>query len=171
MRIRIFLALASVSFVAVGLAVQACGGTAADETTPKADASVADTSTGPAAKDATTDTADAAAPCDPKKDFLATIPDASIADGASSTGVCIGCVKSKCGANVAKCAADCVCQGVAGAALECFAKGQPITTCGAGLFGVPQATQTIGIGLFSCVQQSCKDECAAASFVDGGDGG
>jgi hypothetical protein len=80
-------------------------------------------------------------------------------------------VKAKCSAEVAKCAADCVCQGVAGGALDCYAKSQDIVSCAGALISVPKATQTIGIALFSCVQQSCKDECAAAAFLDGGDGG
>ena len=172
MRIRFFLALASVSFFAAAASVQACGGSSDDgPAAAKPDASIAETSTETGAKDATSDTADAAPPCDPKKDFLADIPDASIADGASSTGVCIACVKAQCSADVAKCAADCVCQGVAGGALDCYAKSQDIVKCASSLIAVPKATQTIGIGLFTCVQKSCKDECAAAAFVDGGDGG
>ncbi len=168
MRIRFFLALASVSFVAAAASVQACGGSSDDGTptpTPTPDASVAETSADTGTKDAATDTADAAPPCDPKKDFLAEIPDASIADGASTTGVCVACVKAQCSADVAKCAADCVCQSVAGDALECIAKGQDILACASGLISVPQATRTIGLGLFGCVQKSCKNECPAP---DGG---
>lgn len=172
MRIRLFLSLTSVSFVVAGFGIQACGGSSDDTTpTPKPDANVAETAAETGVKDATTDTADAAPSCDPKKDFLGEIPDASIADGASSTGVCVGCVKANCQKEVSNCAADCACQGVAGSALACYAKSQDIVMCASSLLAVPAATRTIGIALFSCVQTKCKDECAAASFIDGGDGG
>ncbi|HSO35092.1 MAG TPA: hypothetical protein VLT33_21340 [Labilithrix sp.] len=171
MRIRLFLALASISFVAAGFGIQACGGSSDDTVQATPDANVAETAAETGPKDAGGDAADAAPPCDTKRDFLADIPDASIADGASSTGVCVGCVKSKCNAEVAKCAGDCVCQSVAGNALDCYAKTQDILGCAGKLATVPKATQTIGIALFSCVQQSCKDECAASAFTDGGDGG
>ncbi len=172
MRIRLFLSLTSVSFVVAGFGIQACGGSSDDAgPTQTPDANVAETAAETGPKDATTDTADAATPCDPKKDFLGDIPDASIADGASSTGVCVGCVKAKCQTEVSNCAADCTCQGIAGSALACYAKTQDIPTCAAALISVPKATQTLGIALFGCVNAKCKDECAAASFVDGGDGG
>jgi hypothetical protein len=172
MRIRLFLALASVSFVAVGFGIQACGGSSDDAPSTTPDANVPETAAETGPKDAATDTAtDSAPPCDTKKDFLADIPDASIADGASTTGACVACVKAKCNAEVAKCAGDCICQSVAGNALDCYAKTQDILGCAGKLATVPKATQTIGIALFSCVQKDCKDECAASAFTDGGDGG
>jgi hypothetical protein len=170
MRIRIFLALATVSFVAAGIGIQACGGTS-DTTADAKDSSVPETAAETGPKDATTDTADAAPPCDPKKDFLADIPDASIADGASTTGICVGCTKSKCAAEVAKCGADCTCQELAGKALDCYAKTQDVFGCAGKFASVPTATRNIGIALFGCIQNQCDDECAASAFVDGGDGG
>jgi len=171
MRIRFFLALASVSFVAAGFAIQACGGSSDSTADPAKDSGVAETAAETGPKDATVDTADAAAPCDPKKDFLADIPDASIADGASTTGICVGCVKAKCSTEVAKCGADCTCQQIAGSTLDCYAKTQDIIGCGSKLLSVPAATRTVGIALFTCIQKDCNDECAASSFPDGGDGG
>ena len=171
MRIRFFLALASVSFVAAGFAIQACGGSSDDTANPVKDSGVAETAAETGPKDAAVNTAEAAVPCDPNKDYLGAIPDASIADGASTTGICVGCAKSKCKAEVAKCGADCTCQQIAGGALDCYAKTQDLIGCGSKLLSVPAATRTIGIALFSCIQKDCADECAASSFGDGGDGG
>ncbi len=161
MRIRLFLALASVGFVAAGLGIQACGGSS--ESTETKDSGAVEA--GP--KDAARDTNEEPA-CDPKKDFLADIPDASIADGASSSGVCVSCTKAKCSTEVAKCAADCPCQGIAGDAIECYVKTQNILACAGSLGTVSSGTQAIGLALFSCIQKECDSECAASSFIDGG---
>jgi hypothetical protein len=171
MRIRIFLALASVSFVATGFGIQACGGSSDDTSQPTTDSGVKETAAETGPKDTGADTADAAPACDPKKDFLADIPDASIADGASTTGICVGCVEGKCKTEVGKCAADCACQGLAGKALSCYATTQDILGCAAQFGAVPAATRNIGIALFGCVQQNCATECAASAFIDAGDGG
>jgi hypothetical protein len=173
MRIRLFLALTSVSLVATGLGIEACGGTTSDTST------TADSSTEAsvdAAKEAAVDAADAAPQCDPKGDPLKGIPDASLADGASTTGVCIGCLESKCKAEIAKCAADCPCQNIAGDALTCYTKNaQNPAVCLGSFAGVPKATQTIGLALIGCVNSSCGVECAVSAFNpdagDGGDGG
>jgi hypothetical protein len=172
MRIRLFLALTSVSLVATGLGIEACGGTTTDSSTT-ADSSIEAAAD---AKEAAADAADAAPQCDPKGDPLKGIPDASLADGASTTGVCVGCVESKCAAEVAKCAADCPCQNVAGKALTCYTKNQQnLGACISTLTGVPSATTKIGTALLFCVQGSCSVECAASAFTgdagDGGDGG
>lgn len=171
MRIRLFLALASVGFVAAGFGIEACGGTSDSTADGAKDSGVAETAAETGPKDAALDVFDAGPPCDPNKDFLAEIPDASIADGASTTGICVGCTKSKCTTEVAKCGADCTCQQVASKALDCYAKTQDIFGCAGQFAAVPKATQTIGIALFGCIQAQCKDECAASAFLDGGDGG
>ena len=171
MRIRLFLSLASVSFVVAGFGIQACGGSSDGTPEPAKDSGVAETAAESGPKDSGVDSADAALPCDPKKDFLAAIPDASIADGASTTGICVGCTKGKCSTEVSKCGADCTCQQIAGSLLECYAKTQDIITCGSSLLSVPASTRTVGIALFSCIQKECKDQCATAAFTDGGDGG
>ena len=169
MRIRLFLLLASVSFVSAGFTIQACGGTENSGTHATPDSAVAETSNDTGAKDSSVaDAADAAPPCDPNKDFLGAIPDASIADGASTTGVCVGCTKSKCKMEVDKCGADCACQGVAGKALECYAKTQDVIACFGSLAAVPAATRTIGIALLGCINNQCAQECATASFQDAG---
>src|SRR5690349_9969836 len=118
MRIRFFLALASASLVTAGFGIQACGGSSDSTGAPTTDSGVGEAAaeTGPA--DTGADVADAALTCDHEKDFLAEIPDASVADGASTTGICVGCTKANCAAEVAKCAADCSCQGVAGKVLD-----------------------------------------------------
>jgi hypothetical protein len=171
MRIRLLLVLASVSFVTAGFTIQACGGSSDETAAPAVDAGKAETAAETGPKDTGVDVFDAAPPCDPKADFLKDIPDASIADGASTTGICVACTKAKCAPEVAKCGADCTCQKVAGDALECFATTQDILGCAGKLAGVPAATRNIGIALFGCVNQNCSIECAAASFQDAGDGG
>lgn len=166
MRIRLFLAVTSVGLFGAGFAIQACGSTTNDAVTtadaaPEAavEASVKDSSV-PDAKDA-------APPCDPNKDILVGIMDASIADGASSVGLCLGCAKSKCSMEINACKMDCDCQAIAGGALECFAKSQS-PACGAPFFSTPKATQNIGIALAGCLQQSCPSECQTKQFMDGG---
>ncbi len=171
MRIRLFLALGSVSFVAAGFALQACGGSSSD-TAPTVDSGVPETAADASVKDSSVaDAKDAAPPCDPKKDFLAAIPDASIADGASTTGVCVGCTKAKCKTEVDSCGADCTCQDIAGKALECYAKTQDVLGCASKFATVPAATRDIGIALFGCINNKCGNECATSAFTDAGDGG
>jgi hypothetical protein len=166
MRIRLFLAVTSIGLFGAGFAIQACGSTTNDavataDSGPEAavEASIKDTSV-PDAKDA-------APPCDPNKDILVGIMDASIADGASSVGLCLGCAKTKCAMQIAACTMDCDCQGIAGGALECFAKSQSFA-CAAPFSSAPKATQQIGIALAGCLQQDCPDECQTKQFMDGG---
>jgi hypothetical protein len=117
MRIRSVLALASASFFAAGFGIPACGGSSDDAAEVAQDSGVVEAAADAAKEDATVDAADAALLCDPKKDFFAAIPDASIDDGGSTTGICVGCVKASCATEVGKCGADCVCQNVAASAL------------------------------------------------------
>jgi len=170
MRIRFFLAMTSLCCVSAGLAVQACGGSS-DDNPGSPDTGVAEASADTAAKDSAVDVFDAGPACDPNTDFLGAIPDASIADGSSTTGLCVSCTKTNCSAEVAKCAKDCPCQDIGAKALSCFAKTQDVFGCAAQFAAVPKATQTIGIALFGCVQKQCAVECAASSFLDAGDGG
>lgn len=171
MRIRFFLTVLSAALFGAGFAIQACGSTTNDAATtadsgPEAavDSSVKDTSV-PDAKDA-------APPCDPNVDILKDVMDASIADGASSVGLCLGCAKSKCAMEINACKMDCDCQGIAGGALECFAMAGGVQSklfaCVGPFATAPTATRNIGIALAGCVQQSCPDECATAQFTDGG---
>jgi hypothetical protein len=162
-----------VSFSAVlfggGFAIQACGGTqsdtaaAVDSGTDVVDATVKDTNA--------PDVKDAAPPCDPNADFLKGIPDASLADGASTTGVCLGCAKSKCSTELAACSKDCSCQGIAGDAIDCYVKGGSILTCGSSFATVSASTRNIGIGVFTCINGNCATECATSSLLPSDAGG
>lgn len=169
MRIRFLLVCVSAGLFGGAFAVQACGGTANTDTPTDAgggadvvDASIKDTSVA--------DVQDSAPTCDTNVDILKSIPDASIADGGSSVGLCLGCAATKCKADIDACKKDCACQGVAGKALECFAKTQSIA-CAASFQSAPKATQTIGFSLAGCLQQNCAADCQAAAFADAGDGG
>lgn len=165
MRIRFFVVGISAVLFGGGFAVQACGGTQSDGD-PTVDA-------GPDVVDATVkdtsvaDVADSAPTCDKNANIFTGIPDASIADGGSSVGVCLGCATVKCKAEVDNCKQDCDCQGVAAKALECYAKTQSIA-CAASFQGVPKSTQQIGIALAGCVQNKCDSECQASSLLDAG---
>jgi hypothetical protein len=172
MRIRFFLTVVSASLFAAGFAVQACGSTTNDA--PAAADSGADVFEASTPKDTSVAdvAADTAPACDPNKDILSGIMDASIADGASSVGLCLGCAKSKCSMEIDSCKMDCDCQGLAGTALECFAMAGGVQSkefaCVGPFAGAPKATQNIGIALAGCVQQSCADECQTQQFMDAG---
>lgn len=164
MRIRAFIVLGFASLAAAGLAVVACGGEE-EEPTP-----------GPSTEDAGKDsgtTADSGGDsgggptedCDKSKDFLADIPDASIADGASSSGICLGCLRSHCNAALDLCNADCECRGFVGATVGCVAQGTDsflnCATAAAAENGAPsENVQGIGLGIYQCANQNCKGECA-----------
>ncbi len=168
MRIRFFVVGFSAVLFGGGFAIQACGGTQSDSNAATdagqdvVDATVKDTSVA--------DVVDAAPTCDKTADILKDIPDASIADGGSSVGVCLGCAKVKCKNEIDSCKMDCACQGVAAKALECYAKTQSIA-CASSFQGVPKSTQQIGIALAGCVSNNCDSECQASQLLDGGDGG
>ena len=104
------------------------------------------------------DVKDSAPPCDTNADFLKDIPDASLADGATTTGVCLGCAKSKCKTELAACSADCACQGIAGEAIDCYAEGRTRSSqCGERLRGeLPTATQNIGLSAVRLHQQRLR---------------
>jgi hypothetical protein len=167
MRIRLFLAVTSIGLFGAGFAIQACGSTTNDAVTT-ADAAPEATAVDSSVKDTSVpDAKDAAPPCDPNVDILVGIMDASIADGASSVGLCLGCAKTKCSMEIDACKKDCDCQGIAGGALECFAKSQSIA-CAGPFASASMTTRNIGIALAGCVQQSCPDECQTKQFMDAG---
>ncbi len=167
MRIRFLLTVLSAGLFGAGFAIQACGSTT-DEATPAVDsgtdafeAGAKDTSVA----DVATDTAP---PCDTTADLTNKIPDASIADGASTSGICVGCMKRVCPEALAACNMDCTCQGLASDALSCFVKTQSIG-CGAPFLNAGGATFNIGKQLLTCVSGGCADECAFNAFnPDGG---
>ncbi len=169
MRVHAFLFGTTVVLVGAAAGIQACGG---DTTT----ATPVD-----AGNDHTVDVVpmDAPAPmdagqdtnlCDPDADFLSKIPDASLDDGASSTGICAGCVESKCSKEVAACKANCNCQGAADKGLVCFAMNgldiQKLIAC-LSKAGVNAAALASGPGqsLLTCAGASCPTECP---IPDGG---
>lgn len=171
MAVRAYLVVASSLLVGTGAIVQACGGVA--EEAPPADAGTeaaaiedaAPVDAGPA------DTGvDAGPTCDRDADLTEGIPDAAIADGSSSTGICIGCAKEHCSPQLAACSQDCSCQNLAADALECYAQSQDLLACGTPFFSVPASTRNIGIAMFSCINDHCSAECAG-DLADGGDAG
>jgi hypothetical protein len=169
MRARIFfLAMAAVC-VTAGAAVQACGGDATVAEPVDAGKDVA-TEKAPPAPEPDTGAPDTGPGCDTTADFTAKIPDASIADGASTSGICIGCAKANCKSDLDKCTQLCECQKAAGGALDCFFQKGSITACAGPLVGVSAQTRDIGISLFGCISTKCEAECAVNQLVpDAGD--
>jgi hypothetical protein len=171
MRTRFFFLAASVTSLAAAAVAQGCGETETTTTPADAGSDVADT--GPK-KDATPPAEDAEPPCDTTQDFSKDIPDAEIADGKSTTGICVGCAQANCKKFIDECNKNCQCQELAGDALECYAKTANVIGC-AGQFAsgsISQETKTTAFGLFSCLNDNCKDECATEELSgDAGDGG
>jgi hypothetical protein len=154
------------------LMIQACGDTTDNPVTP-ADAAVEATATDTSPPKEAAPPADPDAGCDTAANFTSQIPDASIADGATTSGICVGCANSQCKTEVTACNTNCKCQNLMGEALSCYLKDpSKATTCAGGFLLADQATQTAGINLLRCLQTKCDDECAASAFQDGGrDGG
>jgi hypothetical protein len=172
MRIRAFLFVAMACSASAGIAIQACGGTS-EVTGTATDSGVVEAAAETGPKDAGQDVKDSAPPCDTTADPTAKIPDASMADGATTTGICVGCAKTKCAKEFNDCKADCPCQKVACDALDCYFKNpsNPLV-CAGNFSSVPAKTQSIGLALFGCLREDCNSECAADQFdPDGGDGG
>lgn len=145
----------------------ACG---ADEVpvAPGPDAS-ADVTTGRS----TFDAAEAEPACDPASDLFRKVHDASIGDGSSTTGLCLGCARGHCEQAIAKCTHDCPCQGIVSDALECYLTTQQIGCAErlANIFVTP-VTRSTALSLLGCVQTECPAECAVdgGGSVDAGDG-
>jgi hypothetical protein len=180
MRIRFFLTCVSMTLVGAGFGIQACGGSS--ESGPAADAAPeAAAETGPRDSSTAPDVFDARPPCDPNKDILKDVPDASIADGSSTTGLCLQCATTKCSAEIKDCQKDCSrsttdlgCQDFAGKMLECYAQTQNFFACASKLgigLSTPQPTRNIGIALGGCVGDQCKDECGVDEPDSGVDSG
>jgi hypothetical protein len=168
MRTRFFFLAASVTSIAAAAVAQGCGETETTTTPGDAGSDVA-TDTG-ARKDSAPPAEDAEPPCDTTKDFANDIPDAEIGDGASTTGLCVGCAQTNCKKFIDECNKNCQCQELAGEALECYAKTANIIGC-AGQFAsskITKETQTTAFGLFSCLDEACKDECQTEQFADAG---
>jgi hypothetical protein len=153
-----------------GLVAAGCGGT--DETPPAQDAgqdtSVQDTAP---PKDTAPEITDTAKPCVSDAD-LNTLnpPDAALADGATSVGICIGCAKAACGPQFRDCNNDCECKNAIASVFQCVAAGGTLAACAAPLISggtVPQVAQNLGL----CVYTGCAKECTGSGGRDaGGDG-
>ena len=167
--------MTAASSLGAGVAIQACGGSSDTTGTPTAEAGPETTAPADAApKDTSTpDVFDARPPCDPTKDILKDIPDASIADGASTTGECINCAKLNCMKEIQNCKKDCSrsttdlgCQDLGAQALICYSMKQDFTMCIGGFASTKSATtQGIGVALGTCIGGHCKSECGVP---DGG---
>lgn len=167
MRTRFFFLAASVTSIAAAAVAQGCGET--ETTTSPGDAG-ADVATDTGKRDSAPPAEDAEPPCDTSEDFSKDIPDAEIGDGASTTGICVGCAQKNCKTFIDDCNANCQCQELAGKALECYAKTANIIGC-AGQFAsgsITDETRTTAFGLFSCLNEGCKDECQTEQFADAG---
>lgn len=166
MQARIVLVAAGIGFVATAFVIQACGDTEVVATPSDSGADVAlDTGkkdTAPPDEDADT--------CDPSADFTKEIPDAAIADGASTSGLCLQCAHAKCKAQIDECNADCTCQGLAVVGLDCYLKNtsNPLVCVNKFVGDVDQNTQAIGLALIGCINSECKSDCATAVFQDAG---
>ncbi len=166
MRIRLFLVGTLVGSVALGLAVQACGSSADTDAGTENEAGV---DAGTAASEASTidsgakdsGSGDGGPPCDKSTDFLAGIQDASFADGATTTGICLSCAKTKCKTQVDACGNSCACRTTGADVLDCYLTTQDINTCGFKLVVAPAEARTLGQDLFTCLGDECTTECAA----------
>jgi hypothetical protein len=173
MRVHAFFFGVTVTLVSAAAAMQACGGDTSSSATTPTDAGG---TTMDVANDVAKDTGPGdtgsgdSATCDLSADFTKKIPDASLADGASTTGVCIGCLEAHCKSDIDKCNLYCPCQTAADKALSCFAmhSDNPIL-CAGTVAGTDSKTQGILLSLAGCLQASCGAECPVP---DGGlDGG
>lgn len=166
-RTRFFFLAASVTSIAAAAIAQGCGET---ETTSTPADGGADVALDTGKKDTAPPAEEDAATCDLGHDFTTDIPDASIADGASTTGICVGCARANCKKFVDACNKNCQCQELAAKALDCYAKTGDAIGC-AGQFAsakITKETQNTAFGLFSCLQNDCEQECATEEFTDGG---
>jgi hypothetical protein len=156
---RISIVLASLVVCAGTLAIDACSSDDAPPASPAGDAS--DT----VANDGGLVLEDAEVRCDPDASLLERVEDASIADGASTTGICAKCLDEKCSYELAHCAEDCPCQAIVGDALQCYLTTQDIACLGRLTnYLVRQDTRARALQLSGCARSSCSNECA----IDGG---
>lgn len=153
--------------------IEACGDTdeAAKVDVPDAgDATTTDVVVAPEAA-----SSEDAGSCDPSASFSDGIQDASIGDGASTSGLCLGCASTKCTDKVAACNASCACQSVAGAAIDCYLKDpSAVEACATPFLNTDSKTLGLGLALVGCVQTKCVQECAIPTdggADDAGDGG
>jgi len=130
-----------------------------------------DGGSGSSSADAGSATPRDAATCDLSADFAERITDASIADGQSSTGFCLGCVVAKCTETIDTCDQTCECKAAMATALDCYAKTGSTTTCGARISDAGAAPKDLATKLFTCVNTSCQEECQITPPRPARDGG
>lgn len=179
-RARVGFVLVAMGLFGAMVTAQGCGGTEAmtDAGPAPADVSVADAAVDAplvdAAKDAPKDTAPT---CDTTVDPFKNVPDASVGDSGLSTGMCVGCARTKCKAAIDLCVKDCACQAPVIGVLECILK-QPgglsqtaLAVCGSPLLSAPPSVQNQGLAIAGCLQEKCAAECIPAGLdLDGGGG-
>jgi hypothetical protein len=169
MAARIFLVSTGVCLMAAAFVIQACGDDSEGTTpAPVADSGADVVDSGPA--DTGPDVEEDAATCDLSADFSSKIPDASIADGATTSGVCLQCAHAKCGAELTACNTNCDCQDLAAKGLDCYLKNTSnYLVCASEFAGVGTDIQNLGLALIMCISSGCKTECATAALQpDGG---
>jgi hypothetical protein len=168
MRLRLLVLLTAAGMLGGAFCVQACG--ASDDPAVEQP----DAGEGGPRESGTPDVSEPEPPCDRTADLFARVHDASIGDGASTTGVCIGCAKARCDEAIAKCTADCPCQGIVGRALECYLTTQQLG-CASELtnYLVTSETRSNALRILGCVQSECPVECVVDGGVEAGptDGG
>jgi hypothetical protein len=155
---RVAVVLASLALCVGTLTIDACS---SDDAAPAEKVDAADAST----NEGGIPLEDAEVRCDPDASLLERIEDASIADGASTTGICAACLDERCSYELAHCAEDCQCQGIVGDALQCYLTTQDIACLGRLTnYLVRQDTRARALQLSGCARSACAMECA----VDGG---
>lgn len=160
MRLRLLVVLVATGGSGGAFCVQGCG---ADDDV--ANSGTLDAPEAGAREAGALDVSEPAPPCDRAGDLFAKAHDASIGDGASTTGLCLGCTKARCDEAVAKCTADCQCQGIVGRALDCYVTTQSLG-CASELtsYLVTNETRSDALRILGCVQSECPVECV----IDGG---
>jgi hypothetical protein len=167
-------AIASIGLLGGAFALSALSALAACSSTDDVSADDPDVVEGGLRESGALDVNETGPPCDVNGDLFGKVRDAAIADGASTTGLCLGCAKRACGDAVGKCTRDCPCQSIVGNSLECYVTTQQLGCAGAlaNIFVTP-ATRQHALELLGCVQQACAVECAvdAGNAPDAGDAG
>ena len=148
--------------VCAGLGVEACGRSGAED--GPTDAGASSTETG--ASHVVADSQGEPPTCDVDADFTANVVDASLADGATTSGACIACMRTSCSEAVRACNKDCRCQNIAAGVLDCFVKTQLLSCSAPFYLGVIKQGLPSGKALLGCITVDCADACGF-----GGDGG
>lgn len=156
---RIEVVVVSIAVVATAFALDACSSSDDPPAVERDDASAPSTNDGAIALE------NAEVRCDPDASLLERVADAAILDGASTTGICAGCLDERCAYELARCAEDCMCQAIVGDALQCYLTTQQLACLGRLTdYLVRQDTRGRALQLSGCARSSCASACA----VDGG---